>query len=75
MLLTTETKINAGQFQLRVDLNGGTAELQQSLDGLPFTALPGGTFSADFNQRMYIGECVLKPVLTGDAVMSINRIE
>lgn len=75
MLLTKKTRFENGQFQVRVDLNGGTAELQQSVDGLPFKVLPGGVFSSDFNQRMFIAESVLLPVLTGDAVISINRVE
>lgn len=75
MLLTKETKFNKGQFQVRVDLNGGTAELWQSVDGLPFKALPDGVFTVDFNQRMFVAESKLLPVLTGGAVISINRVE
>ena len=74
MLLLREEVFQRGQYQVRVDLNGGTAELQQSIDGLPFVALPDGVFAADFNQRMFIAESKLKPVLTGAAVISINFI-
>ena len=75
MLLTKEESFLRGQYQVRVDLNGGTAELQQSIDGLAFKALPDGVFGADFNQRMFIAASKLQPVLTGGATISINTID
>lgn len=75
MLITEETNFIPGKYQVTVEANGGTAELQQSVDGLAFQSIPDASWSADTVAVIDIAWCTLKPVLTGGAVMSIKKIQ
>lgn len=74
MILTDEQKFVGGNYQVTVEANGGTAALQTSTDGLSFQTIPDASWSADTVVQIDIAESILKPVLTGGAVISVKNM-
>ena len=64
-----------GEYQLTYTMSAGTAELQQSVDGGPFAVIPDSAQTASTAKTAKLCTSKIKAVLTGDAALSINKIE
>ena len=75
----TEKSISAGDHLVFVELNGGTAKLQISVDDLAFQDVLNtsgvAAFSTDAQEIFTFSQCQLKAVLTGAAKVSINQAD
>lgn len=69
----TEQTIQAGKYNFQFIANGGTADLQQSIDGAGFTSIPDGALSADTSAIIEIATCRIRADLTGAAVLVMSK--
>ena len=74
MNLTEETFFSGGTYQVTVTANGGSVDLQISVDDQDYQIIPTASYSADTVVQIDIAASWLKPVITGNAVTSINQI-
>jgi len=77
MILTNNEStdmIHRGQYQLTYTMSSGTAKLQISVDDSAFQDVPLSDKSASEVVLISLCSSKVKAVLTGDAVLSINRV-
>lgn len=74
MLLSTPNKLRRGTYSVAVIIGTGTAALEQSVDDSAFIEIPDASWSASTVVEISIPNCVLKPVLTGDAAIYVNFV-
>ena len=76
MILTNNesTDIQHGQYQLTYTMSSGTAKLQVSVDDSAFQDVVDSDKSATTAVQVSLCTSKVKAVLTGDAVLSINRV-
>ncbi len=70
----TEQTIQRGIYNIQVVIGGGTADIQYSTDELDFGTIDGANYTASGGDNYNLPRCKVKAVLTGDAQVSINRI-
>jgi hypothetical protein len=70
----TPADVGRGTHTVTVRVNGGTAQLQYSVDGLAMADLPESTYTADADENKSIPACKMQAVLTGGATVNINLV-
>jgi len=55
-------------------MTSGDARIQMSVDGNAYEDIASSVKTADAGFNITIPECYIQSVITGDAVVSINRI-
>ena len=73
LLDTTPLDIRKGDHVLTFRANGGTGQLQYSIDGLAMADVPDSTYSADTDEVKTLCYCKVQAVLTGSATMHITE--
>jgi len=72
--LTTATPITVdeGEYILITSMSSGTSKLQISVHGGSFQDITDASWSANGDTRVFLPQCKVQAVLTGDATMSIH---
>lgn len=71
----TKQTVGKGKYIYQLVIGTGTANLQTSQEGLPFSPIPNGSFTASDTSVIELPYCEFKAGLTGDAQFSLSRTD
>jgi len=74
LVTATPLKVSAGLKCISMRMTSGDARIQMSVDGNAYEDIASSVKTADAGFNITIPECYIQSVITGDAVVSINRI-
>ena len=74
LVTATPLKISAGLKCISMRMTSGDARIQMSVDGNAYEDIASSVKTADADFNITVPECHIQSVITGDAVVTVNRI-
>ena len=74
LLTAVPISFPAGRHNVKMVMTSGDARIQWAVDGVTFSDVPGTVKTADDGFSIDLPNCRIQSVITGDAVVDINKV-